>query len=260
MDFLERIPVPVSTRAPTGRTNAYLLGSERAVLVDPADRHERVDAALADRDPAHLLLTHTHPDHVCGVPAYAESATVWTHTDHRDDFVEATGVEPDRTFGDGTTVRADRDVEVLETPGHAPDHVALAFGTDTGTAIVCGDLAVAEGSVVVGGSDGDMRDYLDSLRRLRELEPDRLYPGHGPVVDDPDPVLSRLIDHRLDRERRVLEAVTSGAETPSAVTDAAYDKDLAGVRDLAEATVVAHLEKLADEGAITFDGERALPA
>jgi ribonuclease/clavin/mitogillin len=257
MDVFERISVPVSTRAPTGQTNAYRLGHEQAVLVDPADR---MDTALADCDLAHVVVTHTHPDHVGGVTAYADSATVWAHADHRDRFAEATGVDPDRTFEDGTTIPADHDLEVLETPGHAPDHVALAFGTDTGTAVVCGDLAVAEGSVVVGGSDGDMRAYLDSLRRLRELEPDRLYPGHGPVVDDPDPVLSRLIDHRLDRERRVLEAVTSGAETPSAVTDAAYDKDLAGVRDLAEATVVAHLEKLADEGAITFDGERALPA
>lgn len=260
MDFLERIPVPVSTRAPTGRTNAYLLGSERAVLVDPADRHERVDAALADRDPAHLLLTHTHPDHVCGVPAYAESATVWTHTDHRDDFVEATGVEPDRTFGDGTTVRADRDVEVLETPGHAPDHVALAFGTDTGTAIVCGDLAVAEGSVVVAPPEGDVRAYLASLRRVLGLAPDRILPAHGPVIDDPRATCERLIDHRLDRERRVLAAVEAGNRTVEDLLDAAYDKDLTGVRDMAAGTIRGHLEKLAVEGRVRWDGAHADPA
>jgi glyoxylase-like metal-dependent hydrolase (beta-lactamase superfamily II) len=148
---------------------------------------------------------------------------------------------------------------VLETPGHAPDHVALAFGAGGETGVVCGDLAVAEGSVVVGGSGGDMTAYLDSLRRVRERDPGRLYPGHGPTIDDPETTLSRLIDHRLDRERSVLAAVEAGAETPEAVTDAAYDKDLSGVWDLAVATVVAHLEKLAAEGRIAFDGERARP-
>jgi hypothetical protein len=71
--------------------------------------------------------------------------------------------------------------------------------------------------------------------------------------------VERIVAHRLDRERRVREAVEAGAGTVEAVCDAAYGKDLTGVRDLAEATVCAHLEKLAVEGKIRWDGELAQP-
>jgi hypothetical protein len=63
--------------------------------------------------------------------------------------------------------------------------------------------------------------------------------------------------HRLDREARVLQAVMEGAETVAAITDTAYERDVSGVRDLAEATVEAHLEKLAIEGRVAWDGVRA---
>jgi len=122
---------------------------------------------------------------------------------------------------------------------------------------VTGDLAVAEGSVVVGAPHGDMRAYVSSLRRVHATDPDRLYPAHGPVIDDPRATCERLIDHRRDRERRVLAAVRDGAEDTDQILEAAYEKDLTGVEDLARATVVAHLEKLEVEGRVAWDGSRA---
>jgi len=252
--MIERVPVPVDTRAPTGDTNAYVVGEDGGVLVDPADRTGDLDA-VADRAD-HVVVTHHHPDHVGGVAAYADGRTVWARTGRTDAFAAATGVRPDRTFTGGTTITTDgSEVTVLDTPGHAPEHVA--FLTPDG--LVVGDLAVAAGSVVVGAPEGDMRAYLTSLRRVRALSPDRLYPGHGPVVDDPETTCDRLIDHRLDRETRVRTAVDEGHETLDALLEAAYEKDLSGVRDLARATVVAHLEKLAVEGHVRWDGQRARP-
>jgi glyoxylase-like metal-dependent hydrolase (beta-lactamase superfamily II) len=140
---------------------------------------------------------------------------------------------------------------VLATPGHAPDHACFVLDG----AALCGDLAVAEGSVAVAAPDGDMRAYLDSLARLREQSPGLLYPGHGPVVEDPDATLARLVDHRRDRERRVLAAIDGGAGDVGAVLSEAYEKDLTGVRDLARATVVAHLVKLDAEGRVRFDAD-----
>ena len=246
-----RIPIPVETAAPGGETNSYVLGSERALLVDPAAETPRLDEVCGGVE--HLLVTHTHPDHVGGVAAYADRATVWAHAGYEGRFERATGVSPDRLFGPGTRIETDAGpVEVLTTPGHAPDHVALA--SDGG--MVVGDLAVATGSVVVGSRDGDMRGYLTALRRLHARNPRRLYPGHGPVIDEPRAVLERLIAHRLRRERAVLRAVSEGARTVAAVTDAAYAKDLSGVRELAESTVKAHLDKLAVEGRVEWDGER----
>lgn len=253
--MIDRISVPVDTRAPTGDTNAYVVGEAGGVLVDPADRTDDLDA-VADRAD-HVVVTHHHPDHVGGVAAYADDRTVWARTGRTETFTAATGVRPDRTFAEGTTVPTDGgEVTVLDTPGHAPEHVALSAPDG----VVVGDLAVAAGSVVVGAPEGDMRAYLTSLRRVRALSPDRLYPGHGPVVDDPEATCDRLIGHRLDRETRVRTAVDEGHETPDALLEAAYEKDLSGVRDLARATVVAHLEKLAVEGQVRWDGRRARPA
>jgi len=249
---MERVSVPVATRAPTGQTNAYVLGTDPAVLVDPAARTETLDAMIAERTLGHVFVTHHHPDHVGAVADYATThdATVWARQGREAAFAAATDIEPDRTFTDGTAIPVDDGhCEVVETPGHAPEHVAVA--PDDG--LVCGDLAVAEGSVVVGAPEGDMRAYCTSLRRVIARAPDRLFPGHGPVVDDPVATCRRLLAHRLDRERRVERAVDDGATTVAGVTDRAYDKDLTGVRDLAEATVRAHLEKLAVEGRIDRD-------
>lgn len=254
-----RVPVTTATRAPSGQTNVYVVGHDPAVLVDPAGRTDALDRLVRARGVEHVLVTHAHPDHVGDLDAYAmETATVWARTSHVDRFREAAGVEPDRLVRPGATVPCgDDELRILDAPGHAPDHVALQVGE--GGPICCGDCVLADGSVVVGAPDGDMRAYLTTLRRLRAVDPPRLLPGHGPVIDDPRERLERLLAHRLERERRVLAAVESGAETLEEILEDAYEKDLAGVRDLARATVRAHLEKLAVEGRIAWDGERACP-
>ncbi|MFC7006439.1 MBL fold metallo-hydrolase [Halalkalicoccus salilacus] len=244
---IDRLPVSTPTTAPTGTTNAYVADD---VLVDPAARSDALDSAAADA--SHVAVTHTHPDHVGALAAYAGSRTVWALSGHEDRLREATGVEPDRRFSEGDSIAG---LTVLETPGHAPDHVAFAAGD----AVLCGDLAMAESSVFVGGEGADMGAYLDSLRRLRERDPDLLFPGHGEPIETPAERLDWLIDHRLGRERRVLRAVEAGDRTVEGIRDAAYEKDLSGVEALASATVRAHLEKLAEEGRIGWDGERARP-
>jgi ribonuclease/clavin/mitogillin len=252
-----RLPVETKTRASVGRTNAYLVGDAPAALIDPAGRTKTLDAEVATREIEHVLVTHAHPDHVGAVTEYAAEtgATVWARTGYADRFIRTTGRQPDRTLHEGARVPVAGGLRVLDVPGHAPDHVAFVLGD----VIVSGDLALAEGSVVVDVDEGDMRAYLTALRRLLAIDPDRLYPGHGPVVEDPRNRLSWLIDHRLDREAQVLSAVQDGAKTVDAIVGKAYDKDLEGVRDLAARTVLAHLEKLAIEGRIVWDGDRVTP-
>jgi len=250
---VEGVSIPVGHRVPYGATNAYVVGESDSLLVDPAAASEELDDALAGRDVTHVAVTHTHPDHVGAVADYAADldATVWARAGREDAFQRATGVAPDRTFREGTVVGPTR---VVETPGHAGDHVAFVAGD----AALVGDVAVAEGSVVIGES-GDLRAYLTTLRRLRHMDLSRLYPGHGPAIDDPAATLDRLLFHRLDRDASIRRAVRGGARTPDEIVDAAYEKDVSDVRELARLTVRAHLRKLAIEGDVAWDGERASP-
>jgi glyoxylase-like metal-dependent hydrolase (beta-lactamase superfamily II) len=138
--------------------------------------------------------------------------------------------------------------EVVATPRHSPDHVSLLLGR----VLFAGDVVLGSGSVFVGGEEGSMAAYLDSLRRLRELPLDAICPGHGPVVWEPRAKLDEYLAHRLERERLVLEAVAGGAETRDEVLDRAWsDVDFAAapyLRIAAGLTLRAHLDKLAAEG------------
>ena len=250
---VEPVSIPVGPRVPGGATNAYVVGGDDALLVDPAGASAALDDALDARDVSHVAVTHTHRDHVGAVASYAADldAIVWARFGREDQFERATGIAPDRTFREGTVVGPAR---VVETPGHAGDHVAFVAGD----AALVGAVAVAEGSVVIGES-GDLRAYLTTLRRLRHMGLSRLYPGHGPVIDDPAAALDRLLFHRLDRDESIRRAVRDGARTADEIVDAAYEKDVSDVRDLARLTVVAHLRKLAVGGDVEWDGERARP-
>ena len=115
------------------------------------------------------------------------------------------------------------------------------------------------GSVFIAPGEGSLADYLESLRRLRELDLEAICPGHGPVVWDPAAKLDEYIEHRLEREAKVLAAHEAGARTRDELLDRAWDDvewDEAGwLRRAASLTLDAHLEKLRDEGRLTYPVE-----
>lgn len=255
--MIERFPLDAPTRALSGETNAYVVGGTGGLLIDPGGRSSELDSAVRARV-GHVAVTHHHPDHAGAVAEYAREydLTVWALSGRAGAFEDAAGISPDRTFTPGESLPVGGDVTVLDTPGHAPEHVAFRVADG----LVTGDLVVAEGSVVVGAPEGDMRAYLSSLRRVHTRNPAQLYPGHGRTVEDPQSTCERLVRHRLDRERRVLGAVRDGNETLDEIVPAAYEKDVSGVYELARATVLAHVEKLAVEGKVSRDDDRILPA
>ena len=252
--MIARYAVPVEAPVPGGATNAYVLGDDERLLVDPAVRTPELDDAADDVD--HVAVTHTHPDHVDAVADYATraDAIVWAHASFAERFADATGVEPDRLFRPGDTIAA-TGVSVMATPGHAPDHVAFVVDNEA----VAGDLVFADGSVFVGTPDGDVRTYLASLRRLLARDFETLHPGHGAPIENPDERIRETYFHRRDRERSVRAAVESGAETVDEILDAAYEKALGDARSLAAKVVRAHLQKLAVEGHVEWDGDLARP-
>jgi glyoxylase-like metal-dependent hydrolase (beta-lactamase superfamily II) len=207
-------------------TNTYVASGW---VIDPGpDDAAHLDAVMAVGRVEGIVLTHSHSDHAEGAPSLAARAGV--------EVVQPRGGERVGPF------------EVIATPGHAPDHVSLLFGR----VLFSGDTVLGEGSVFVGGGDGSMAAYLDSLRRLLELDLDAICPGHGPVVWEPRAKLEEYLAHRLERERLVVEALEAGAASRDEVLDRAWsDVDLDAVpylRMAAGLTLDAHLDKLAAEG------------
>ncbi|MFC7166754.1 MBL fold metallo-hydrolase [Halospeciosus flavus] len=251
--MIRRHAFDVDLRVPSGATNGYRVDS---LLVDPAGSAQDIVDSVNTVEVSDIVLTHTHADHAGGVATAAErtDATVWSHARHVDAFETTTGVEPDRTFRAGDTVGP---ATVVETPGHARDHVALRVDDD----YLSGDLVFGAdvGSTFVGGEGADMRAYVTSLRRLYARDPDTLYPGHGPPIEDPRGRIADLLAHRRERERSIERAVGEGARTVDEILDAVYEKDLGDFRRLAALTIEAHLDKLAVEGRVAWDGERADP-
>jgi glyoxylase-like metal-dependent hydrolase (beta-lactamase superfamily II) len=142
--------------------------------------------------------------------------------------------------------------EVVATPGHAPDHLAFV----TGRVALTGDAVLGQGSVFIAPDPGALVGYLDALGRLRERPLQALGPGHGPPVHDPAAKLDEYIAHRLDRERRLVEALGEGKRSVDELLDAAWGEVPPALRPAAAVTLAAHLDKLAGEGRLPDGVER----
>jgi glyoxylase-like metal-dependent hydrolase (beta-lactamase superfamily II) len=206
-----------------------------------------LDAALA-APLAQVLVTHAHTDHASGGPALASRhpqarfrKMPWPERD-------AKWPAPYEAIADGDSVRAgDTELIAVHTPGHAPDHLCF-WHQDTRT-LFCGDLAVKGTTVWIPATlQGDLADYLASLDRVLALEPSRLMPAHGPVIDDPDKVLRNYIQHRLEREQQIVEALRQGDSTPDQIVMRVYRALKPALLPMAREGVVAHLVKLQREG------------
>lgn len=233
LPLLIRAGNPSEWTGPTGNNTWLLLGREPALVDAGTGRPEHVEAvaaALAGAALARVLITHWHPDHVSGLPALRER---WRKLV----VVEAAG--PPVPAGDGV-------LEIIPTPGHAPDHLCF-YDREPGD-VYCGDLARRGGTIVIPArKGGDLRAYLASLQRIKDLAPRRLLPGHGPIVDDPIALIDEYLAHRAQREQQILQAMLDGARTVDEIVRRVYPALPASLSDAAADSVRAHLAKLRDD-------------
>lgn len=236
-------------------TNTYVIGepgSGAALVLDPGPDDPghlaQVEAVLQERDAAvrAIVVTHHHVDHAeaargwavrFGVPVTAASAEV---------------AGPDgRVLQDGDRVPAGgMSLEVVATPGHTGDHVA--FRSPTG-ALFTGDHVLGRGTSVVAHPDGDLEAYLASLRRVLDLGPDALLPGHGPALtQDPTAVLRFYADHRAFRLGQLRRALRDGPARPAELVARIYRDVDPQVLPAAEASTRAALAAMARWGELRW--------
>ena len=233
-------------------TNTYIVGRGEVAIIDPAVADavyiERVVREVGNRGrPAIVLLTHLHIDHIGGVAPLTEQMGIEVAAFGKAPFVTRRLSDGEEIHVGGATLRA------LHTPGHASDHLCFELVEDR--ALFTGDVVAGFGTVVIGPPDGNMLDYLTTLERLRSLDAKRIFPAHGPVIEDPAGKLDEYIAHRRDRERQVLEALEAGVGELPKMVERIYTEVPKALHPMAERSLLAHLEMLEAQERVTRDGD-----
>lgn len=256
------LPVRTRTLPPATHTNVWIAGGRRFVVVDPGatdpEEQARILGVARRRESegarVHaVLLTHQHKDHAAGAAAVARElgVPVRAHPGTFDLLGDALDGVSGTPIADGERIDLDGAVlEAIHTPGHAPGH--LVFLDRARGAMISGDLVSGLSTILIGGLDGgDMAAFLDSLRRARATGATQVLPAHGPPL--PAQALDAALAHRLDRERKVVAALSDRPRPVAEIAEEAYADTPAAPPFLRELQARAHLEHLERQGVALRD-------
>ncbi len=238
-------------------TNTYLVGTgPRRILLDTGDGRneylpileqalERAECEGLDE----IVLTHGHSDHVGGAESVMKRLgevpvrkRPWPESDSHYSF-EITPIDDGQSVRtEGATLRA------FHSPGHCPDH--LCFVLEEEGAVFSGDNVLGIGTTVIPAESGDLSQYMDSLAKLEREQPTRIYPAHGPRIDDGRGKVREYIEHRLERESQILRALGDQPRTVIEIVRVVYAAYPEALHPAACQTVISHLTKLARDGTI----------
>lgn len=239
-------------------TNSYLIGTGRErILLDPGEGREEylpvlekaLERAGCDRI-QEIVVTHAHHDHMGGVASVLErfgelpvSKRPWPGMD------ESFGVEVN-PIDDGALVRTEgATLRAIHTPGHAPDH--LSFMLQEERALISGDNVLGVGTAVIPLDTGDLSDYMRSLERVLAEAPARIYPAHGPLIEDGRGKIREYLEHRLEREREILAVLERGPRAVMEIVKVVYAAYPEVLHRAAGQSVTQHLLKLEREGRVS---------
>lgn len=230
-------------------TNTWIVGADPSVVIDPGpDIPTHLDevARAAGRVGA-VLVTHDHPDHAPGARPFAEQVGAPLY---------AFRLEGAEHLRDGQVLQVGAlRIAAVHTPGHTPDHVV--FHLPAVAALFTGDAVLGRGTSFIDPPQGDLVQYLRSLKRMQELAPSILYPGHGPAVLQAGRKLQEYLDHRAAREEQVLASLADAPRTIADMVQTIYAEYPPEVHELAARSVLAHVLKLQADGRVDKKGTGA---
>lgn len=239
-------------------TNTWIYGSDETLVIDPGPADEAHLARVlqvARRRGAVVMVacTHHHIDHLEGAARFCElsGAPLAVH------FRRANGANTLALHDGDRLLVGQSELRAVHTPGHASDHVC--FFDEATRFLFTGDHVLQGSTSLVVPPDGDMTAYLESLERVLQLEPQRLYPGHGDPIEAADTAIRELIAHRLERQAQILSLLEQGPSTPEALVGILYASYPAEVLGMATGTVLAHLLKLEREGRVRQPADQPSP-
>ena len=239
-------------------TNTYLVGNEDVTVIDPGPAmEEHIDVILAASDNIkQILVTHTHPDHSPGTRLLQQKLNIpafgmLTESSKNQDMT----FSPERILKDGEILEEEEySLEVVHTPGHASNHLCFILREEK--FIFTGDHVMSGSTVVIGPPDGSMKQYIDSLNKLKNYDMEKMAPGHGDILDSPYQVADWIINHRLKREEKVFSALKDATRgTPESLVEKVYADVDSSLFPIAKASLLAHLIKLEEDQVISKEGE-----
>jgi glyoxylase-like metal-dependent hydrolase (beta-lactamase superfamily II) len=141
----------------------------------------------------------------------------------------------------------------VATPGHTSNHLCVAM--DTENALFTGDHVMGWSTTVVSPPDGDMRQYFESMQKVIARTDSILWPTHGGPVTEPAPFLAAYYEHRLERERQIVNQIAMGNNTIPGIVKVLYASVNKQLHRPARRSVWSHLRKLVEDGVVhTADG------
>lgn len=252
-------------------TGTYIVGKGRVAVIDPGPLiGEHVDAllgAVAGETVTHVLVTHTHVDHspaaeplkrAVGALTYGfgphGAGRSWVQKDGGGTMGGDRAFVPDQVLRDGDEVSGPGwTLQAVHTPGHCSNHLCFALKEES--VLFSGDQVMGWSTTVVSPPDGDMRDYMDSLRRLLGREDAIYWPTHGPAITEPKRHVAAMIAHREEREVEIAKALADGLDRIPAIVSRLYADVPEKLHPAAARTVLSHLVHMIETGRVACEGE-----